>query len=327
MPRLSNLSRFMIPFLLGCIALTGHAQTGADKFSLIVPYPAGGPSDFSARVIQAELQRVLQKPVVIDNAGGAGGGIGVQKAILAPADGNTALLGSPQELVLTPLAMAAVHHKPEQLKPVALLINVDMVLLTRKDFPASTVDQMVELQRAPGSKPLSFGSAGAGSILHLPSEAFLQKAGISGVHIPYKGGAPVLTDLMGGQIDFAFVPLTGSVAGMIREGKVKALGLASRKPSPILPEVPLMSSSKYVKDFTFGAWTGVFVPKATPNAVVVKLNKALLEVMQIPSIRTAYEQTGASLTPALQGKALDDFYGSEIKRYTAMIKGLNIQPQ
>jgi tripartite-type tricarboxylate transporter receptor subunit TctC len=293
-----------------------------------VPYPAGGPSDFIARQIQPDLTRLFGQTIIVDNVGGVGGALGIQKVLQAPADGHTMIMASPMELILAPLGMAAVKHKPEDLRLAGLLVNTTMIMLGRKDLPANTVDELIEASKKPGAKELSYGSVGAGSMYHLVAETFSRQTGVKMLHVPYKGAAPLLTDLMGGQIDLVFMPLAGNVGSLIKEGKVKAFGVAAKQPHPLFPTLPaLAASSKALSGFEFDLWAGIEVPKNTPEPVVEQINKAIAQALQNPEVRKAYESTGNEVGKPMPPAELNKLYTAEIARYQGIAKSLNLQPQ
>ncbi len=313
---------------LGLAVAAATAQTFPNHLmTMIVPYPAGGPSDFVARALQPELSRLLGQPMIVDNVGGVGGAIGIARTLAAPADGHTMVMASPMELVLAPLAMAAVKHKPEDLKLVGLLVNTSMIMLGRKDLPGHTVEELVELAGKPGAKELSYGSVGAGSMYHLVAETFSKRTGVKMLHVPYKGAAPLLNDLMGGQIDLVFMPLAGGVPALIKEGKVKAYGIAAKQPHPLFPALPALAAGRTLQGFEFDLWAGIEVPRATPDAVVDRLNQAIVEALRQPEIRKAYESTGSVPAPPLSAAELARLYTSEIARYQGIAKAVNVQPQ
>ncbi|MBQ0961967.1 tripartite tricarboxylate transporter substrate binding protein [Ideonella sp. 4Y11] len=325
--------RQILQALLGATAgpavLGAHAADAfpAKLMTMIVPYPAGGPSDFIARQIQPELSRLLGQQMIVENIGGVGGALGIQKAIAAPPDGHTLTMASPMELVLAPLGLSAVKFKPEDMRLVALLVTTTMVMLARKDLPASSVDELVAMEKKPGAKELSFGSVGPGSLYHLVAEKFSQQTGLKMLHVPYKGAAPLITDLMGGQIDIVFMPLSGPVPGLIKEGKVKAFGVASKAPHPLFPNLPTLTSTQALEGFEFDLWAGLQVPRGVPDAAVEALNKAALQALQNPDIRKAYEGTGNVVGKPMNPAELQRFYTAEIARYTAIATSVNLQPQ
>ncbi len=310
------------------LAGVASAQKYPSKtMSFVVPYPAGGGSDFVARQIQPELSKLLGQAMIVDNVGGVGGALGVQKVLSVPADGHTLLLGSPMELVLTPLSMSTVKFKPEDLQLAAQLVTTSMVLATRKDLPVNNIDELMQLIKKPGAKELSFGSVGYGSLYHLVAEKFAQQMGVKMIHVPYKGQAPLMADLMGGQIDFVFMPLVGAVPGMIQEGKFKALGVTSKTPNARLPQLAPLALHKALDDFEFDLWAGVEVPKNTPPEVVQRLNKVIYESLQNEGIRKAYEGTGNTVAKPMSVAELAQLYAKEIVRYQNIARSINLQPQ
>lgn len=300
-----------------------HAQPNA---SMVVPYPAGGPSDFAARTLQPELQRQLGQTVIVENVGGVSGAIGIQKVLSATPDGNSMVLASPMELVLAPLALQAVKHKAEDLRPAAFLVSTTLVMAGRKDLAPNTLEELLEQQRKAGAKPLSYGSAGTGTLYHLAGEVFAQQTGLPMTHVPYKGTAPMVNDLMGGQIDIAFLPMAGSVPAMIKEGRLKAYGVTAKSPHPLFPNVRPIAVGALDK-MNFDLWAGIFVSSKVPDAAVNRLNSALLQALRGPEIRKALESTGNAIATEMSGAAMARYYSAEIARYQAMAKDAKVQPE
>ena len=314
--------------LLGCTFTLAHAQTAPSKImTLIVPYPAGGASDVVARQMQVPLQKAFGEPLLVENVSGAGGSIAVQKLLTAPADGRSMLLGSPIDLIQTPLALAAVKHKPEDLRLVGLVARANMLLIVRQGVKANTVDELIAQARTSPNEPLSYGSVGAGSIYHLVAEKFSQQTGVKMTHVPYKGAAPLLQDLMGGQIDIAFVPLAGGVIGMIESGRVKPLGLAAEKRHPLFPNVPTMAEGKSIKDFSYDSWVGIATPKGVQDGIATKLNTAIVDVLKNPALRKEIESSGMRAADPMDLQALDKLYAAETSRYREIARSINLQPQ
>ncbi len=309
----------------GAVALSASAQTFPSKtVSVVVPYPAGGASDFVARSIQVEYQKQLGQTVIIENIGGVSGALGVQKVLSAPADGHAQVLATPMELVLAPLAMSAVKFKPEDLRMAGMIAATSVLFLIRKDIPAKNLDEFIAWAK---DKEPSYGSVGPGSLYHLMGEKFSAMTGIKMLHVPYKGGGPLITDLGGGQVDVAFFPLAGPVPGMVKEGRVKAIGVSSPTPHPMFPEVAPMSKHKLLPDFNFDIWIGVQVPKNTSEAVVNRINQAMNETLKSPEVRKAQEATGSQIPKPMSVAELDKLYVSEVDRYKAIFKSINLSPQ
>lgn len=326
--RIPSTLQLLAALAIGTASLHAGAQTYPSKpVNLIVPWPAGGPSDFVARQIQPDLARSLGQPVVIDNVGGVGGAMGVQKTLNAPADGYTVVLGSPLELVIQPITNASVKWKSEDLKMAGLLVKAPLVLLARKDLPASTVDEIVALAARPGVKELSIGNAGTGSMFHLAAEKLTQHTGTRFIHVPYKGSAPMLADLMGGQVDMAFTIFAGSIPALFSEGKVKVIGVTSATAPTRFPQVAALATHPKLQGFEFDSWAGIQVPRNTPDAVVARLNKAVHEALQNPEVRKAFEASGNTVVAPTTPADLDRLYQAEIARYQAIARSIKLQPQ
>lgn len=293
----------------------------------MVPWPAGGPSDFVARQIQPDTQKALGQPVIVDNIGGVGGALGVQK-MLQGTDGHTALLGSPLELIIPPLTLASVKYKPTDLRLVAQLVKAPLVPVARKDLPANTVDELIALaQRRKGERPLAMANTGNGSMFHLVAEKFSQHTGIEMLHVPYKGSAPAMGDLLGGQVDLMFTIFAGPIPATIADGKLKAIGIAAAQPLPRFPTLAALGAHPKLKGFEFDSWAGIQVPRSTPDEVALRLNKALYEAMQNPATRQAFESVGNQVVAPMSLAELERVYQAEIARFQAIARSINLQPQ
>ncbi len=300
----------------------------AKPTSLIVPYPAGGPSDFFARKVQPDAAaRLGQQPIIIENLGGAGGAIGMSKLINAPADGYTLSAGSPMELVLAPLAIQGVKYKPEDFKLVAQFTTTNTILAVRNSLNIKTVEELLAYARKNTDKPLSYGSVGPGSLYHLIGEKFSQSTKLQMLHVPYKGIAPLLTDLMGEQIDIAFLPMGGSIPQTIADGKVQGLAVTSKTPHPLFKQFPAMAAMKGLEGMEFDIWAGIQVHKNTPDHIVSALNKAFYASVEVPETRKAFEANGNVILPTRTPAELARIYQGEIERYRAIAKSINLQPQ
>lgn len=312
-------------------ASSALAQSWPTKVvTLVVPWPAGGPSDFVARQFQNDLQKALGQTLIIENVGGVGGAMGVQK-MLTGADGHTVLLGSPLELIIPPLTLATVKYKPTDLRMVAQLVKAPMVLLARKDLPANNIDELLALaakQKAgKDAKPLAMANTGPGSMFHLVGEKFSQQIGIELLHVPYKGSAPAMGDLMGGQVDLMFTIFAGPVPATIADGKLKAIGLASAQPLAKFPQIPALAAHPKLAGFVFDSWAGLQVPRNAPEEVAIRINKAAYDALQNPQTRQTFENTGNLVVPTTSLAELDRTYQAEIARYQAIAKSINLQPQ
>jgi tripartite-type tricarboxylate transporter receptor subunit TctC len=326
-----NISTLLKPLMAIACAVTLHsafAQSYPHKtISLVVPYPAGGPSDFFARKVQPDAAAKLGQTMVIENVGGAGGAIGLYKLISAPADGYTLALASPMELVLAPMAIQGVKYKSEDFKLVAQFASTNTILAVRNNLGVKTVEDVLALARKNPSQPLSYGSVGPGSLYHLIGEKFAQINKINMLHVPYKGIAPLLSDLMGGQIDLAFLPLAGSIPATIMDGKIQGVAVTAKTPHPLFKQFPAMAAMKGHEGMDFDIWSGIVVNKNTPDDVVASLNKAFYASAEVAETRKALESSGNVVLPTRTPAELTRVYQAEIERYRAIAKSINLQPQ
>jgi tripartite-type tricarboxylate transporter receptor subunit TctC len=329
---MSNKKSLLRRWLLGAAAaltlVSAQAQHYPSKtINLIVPYPAGGPSDFFARKLQPDAAARLGQTMIIENIGGAGGAIGMSKLVNTPADGYTLSAGSPMELVLAPLAIQGVKYKSEDFKLVAQFTTTSTILAVRNSLNVKTVDELLALARKNADKPLSYGSVGPGSLYHLIGEKFSQVTKLQMLHVPYKGIAPLITDLMGGQIDMAFLPLGGSIPQTILDGKIQGLAVTAKTPHPMFKQFPAMAAMKGLEAMEFDIWAGIQVHKNTPDPVVNALNKAFYGAMEVAETRKAFEANGNLVLPARTPVELARVYQSEIERYRNIARSINLQPQ
>ena len=295
--------------------------------TLMVPYPAGGPSDASARIFATPLGKELGQQVIVDNLGGVSGALAAQKVLGAPADGYYIFQGTPNELILSPLANAAVKLKAEDFRLVHPQIEAVMVFVTRADLGVKSVDELVALAKKSADKPLTFGSVGIGSLYHLILEEVQQTAGIKLQHVPYKGNAPLLTDLGGGQVDFAVLAYSAAMGALADQGKLKVIGQLGLKRSELLKNVPTAEEGQSLKGLDYKIWGGFFVRKDTPEAVVQRLHAAIGKTVVDPTVRSQLAaQTQLAAAPMSLADAAK-FYAAETARYRAIAKKINLQPQ
>lgn len=307
------------------ISGSGLAQSYPNKpVTLMVPYPAGGVSDLIARTLNATLAKHLGQPVVIENLGGASGGIAAQKLLNSPADGYVIFLGSPNELILAPLANAAVKYKSEDFRLVQMMTVNPLVMLARKDFPPSSVDQFLAYAKkaAAEGRPVTYASVGPGSMYHLLGEHLSKISGIEMTHVPYKGGAPAIQDLMGGQVDIMMTVYGKSYVQMVEEGKLKAPAVLSAERQESFNNATPLNDSKALRGFVFDMWAGFFVHKDTPEAIVQILHKALSDVANDPTIRAALEAQSMVVPRPKPLAEMKPIYVDNTTRYRAIAKAM-----
>jgi tripartite-type tricarboxylate transporter receptor subunit TctC len=306
--------------LLAAPALRAQPAFPSRPLTLMVPWPAGAPSDAIARKLQPGMQQALGQPVVVENMGGAGGTLGVARVMAQPADGHTLLLGTPTELVLSPLTIPAVRYKAEDFTLLAHFGRVPYVLCCRATLPQKTLAELVALKGQTGT-PLSIGNIGPGSLIHLLSLQFERTAGLTLTHVPYRGVPPMVQDVMAGQLDLAFVPLAGGTAAQLEQGKLRALGLSTLRPSALVPQVPTLAAGhRSFENFDFDVWGGVFIRSETPPAVLQRLHQVLATTVSEPGFLDWARSTGNNPVPVMPLAEAQALYPREAARYMALLR-------
>jgi tripartite-type tricarboxylate transporter receptor subunit TctC len=307
------LQRIFGALVLGALPLMPvAAQTFPNHpIQVVVPVAAGGGTDLLARTLGQKVGELLGQPMVIENRLGAGGNIGTEQVARAKPDGYT-LLVSPSTIALN----VAVYRKLpydllKDLQAVAVVAQTDVVLVVHPSVKASNLREFVDLARArPGQ--LNFGSAGLGSSQQLTAEYFNQLAGTSSNHIPYKGQSQAMNDLVGGQLDYMFSPLQNALP-FIRQGRIRALAVAAKQRHRDLPQVPTLNESGY-KGAEVSNWFAVYVPAATPAAIVKKLNTAFVQIGSQPEMKAKLEELGFDGLSTTPDQATD-FMRAEMVRW------------
>ena len=312
----------------GALAQPAFAQPDAwpaqRPITLIVPYTAGGSVDFAARLVSERLGKRLGQTVVVENAGGAGGVIGVARAVRAAPDGYTLVMAPDSPIAIAGLVNpAAVKYQAmTDLVPVGLVNTAPMVLAARPGLPVESMADLVRLAREQPGK-LGYATSGIGTVLHLAMELVKARAGIEVNHVPYRGGAQIVTDLIGDQVDLAML-ISVSAAPNVISGRVKGLAVTSGERLPSLPDVPALAESPGFAGFEIVAWTGIFAPARTPSPIVGQLNAVLNEVLQSDEVRRKLAEQGSI---AGSGSAADfgEFVKREQQRYARIVKDANIR--
>ena len=295
--------------------------------NLMVPYPAGGPSDAIARIMNTPVGKELGQQVIVENLGGVSGALAAQKVLGAPADGYYLFQGSPNEVILAPLANAAVKVKAEDFRLVHPVADAVMVFVTRADLGVRSVDELIALARKSADKPLTYGSVGIGSLYHFILEDVQARAGIKLQHVPYKGNAPLMQDLGGGQVDFAVLVYSAAMGALADQGKLKVIGQLGAQRSELLKNLPTVSEGQALKDFSYKIWTGFMVPKNTPEETVQRLHGAIGRALQDAGVRSQLAtQTQLASAPMTLAES-QRFFEAETARYRALAKKINLQPQ
>ena len=312
------------------LAGAAHAQSYPSKpVVLMVPYPAGGLSDVIARTVNNSLSKNFGQPVLVENLGGASGAIGAQKVLSAPSDGQMIFQGSPNELILAPLAISAIKYKSEDFRLVQMIATAQIGFLARKDLPVSNVDEFLDYARkeAKAGRPITYASVGPGSFYHLLGEHLSKVTDIPMTHVPYKGIAPALQDVMGGQVDIFLAPMGKANVELQKQGKLKVLAMLNSERIESFKDYPAISESKALKTFAFNIWTGYFVKKDTPEPVVQVIYKAITDSLTDPAVRGGLEANSLVVAKPLSLQAVDKAYVDGTAQFRAIAKAINLQPQ
>jgi tripartite-type tricarboxylate transporter receptor subunit TctC len=311
------------------LAAGAMAQASSKPLTLLVPYPPGGVSDVIARLVSPVLARQLEQAVIVDNLGGVGGAIAAQRMLRQPADGHMIFQGSPNELILTPMALAAVKYKAEDFRPVQNITLNEMVLFARKGLPVSNGDEFAAYaaKMANEGKPLTYASVGNGSLYHMLGAHLSKKLGVPMTHVPYRGSAQALQDLMASQVDIFITPYDKSYPERVAQGKIKAVAALSAQRQQAFKSVPTLNESQALKGFVFDTWQTYFVHKDTPESIVRALHKALSEVVKDPELRAKLEAQGMVVPKPATLEQLARSYGEETAQYRAIAKSINLQAQ
>jgi tripartite-type tricarboxylate transporter receptor subunit TctC len=316
------MSRTFVVALLVALPLMAHGQAFPTKpIRIVDPFPPGGASDQMARILAQRLSAKWGQPVIVDNRAGAGGNVGAEAVYGAEPDGHT-LLNALPPLVVNKRLFSSLAYDPDAFVPVSLIAIQPIVLTVNPKVNARSVQELIALAKANPGK-LNYASQGNGTSAHLTGELFNSMAGLKVVHVPYKGSAPALTDLIGGQVEMMFVPL-GASSGHISAGKIRALAVGTPERAPSLPDVPAMAET--LPGFFAAAWVGLVAPPKTPVAVVNRLSAAIAEELRQPDVAKRLSAMGAvpaGSTPA----ATAQFLKQEAERWGAVITSAGIKAE
>jgi len=288
---------------------------------LVVPYAAGGPADLLARGVAEKLGPRLGQPVVVENKPGAGGHTGGEQVAKGPADGYTLMLGTIAHNGAVKLYKNLRYDPLQDLQPVILIAESPSVLLVRPDLPVKSVQELLALARSQPGK-LTYGSAGNGSAMHMAAELFRYMTKVDYIHVPYRGGAPAMADLLGGQIDMMFDSL-GTAHAQLKSGKVRALAVTGTSRNPSLPDVPTVAEAG-VPGYSSVPWYTISVASGVPTAIVNKLNTELNAVLRSPDLIQRWEPLGVL---PLGGSVADAVKRNqaETAKWSAVIDAANIK--
>jgi len=314
--------RSALAVVLAGFILTAQAQGYPSKpVRLVVPFAAGGSTDIIARTLAQKLNEMWGQPVIVDNRAGGSTVIGTEIVAKAPPDGHV-LLVTPAPFTIVPSLVPKLPYDPNRdFEPVTLINTTPLVVVVHPGVPAKSMKELIALAKArPGA--LNFGSSGSGGSNHLAGELFNAMAGVKMVHVPYKGNAPALTDLVGGHVDVVFNGLTSALP-LIKSGRLRPLGMTSLKRAGSLPEVPTLDEQG-LKGFQAVAWNGLSAPARTPKEVIAKLNADVLKVIRSPELVEKLKAEGSDPV----GSSVEQyaaFLRDEIAKWAKVIKFANIK--
>jgi tripartite-type tricarboxylate transporter receptor subunit TctC len=306
------------------VAQPARAQSFPSRtVHLVVAYAPGGTGDIVARLISDKLAAALGQTVVVENRPGASGAIGTQSVVAAAPDGHTLLMGQTAEVAINQNWIKGLSYDPERdLQPVALATVVPLALVIPAAAPYSTLP---DLLKASGRKELTFASSGTGTPGHFAGELLKLRSKSNMTHVPYKGAAPALNDLLGAHVDFFFSGFPAAVA-QVKAGTLKLIAVSTARRSPAALDVPTVAEAAGLNDFDISLWQGVFAPRGTPKDVVMRVNAEINKIVTQPDVRAKLADDGADVMPL----AVDQFAAfvkAESEKYLAIIKQSGVKPE
>ena len=316
---------FALGLFVGALAWLPNA--GAQEYPtkpirLVITYPPGGNTDLVGRALALKLGEFMGQQVVVDNRGGAGGVLGSMITAQSAPDGYTIMLGTSAGMVINPLLSRKLTYDPvRDFAPVSMVVIVPQLLVINPQLPVKNVRELIAFAKAkPGY--LNAGSSGVGTPNHFGTELLKWLAGVDIVHVPYKGGAPALTDLLGGQIQMAFSSVP-AVLPHIKAGRLVALGVGSAKRSPALPNIPTIAEAG-VPGYEYTTWYGIFAPAKTPRTLIARLNAEIVKAMETPDIKDRFTALGGDPDPGTP-EELRAYMANESAKWAKIIKAANIR--
>lgn len=321
------MKRILHFLLLGFVFISSvHAQgsTYPDRqIKIISPFATGGIADTFSRVLAQGLSEAWSVPVIVENKTGGGGNIGSDFVAKSPADGYTLVMGNIGSHAVNPFLMKNMTYDPlRDFQPVAFVLDAEGLLVVNPEVPAKNVAELIAYVRANPGK-ISYGSGGVGTTSHLAGELFKSLAKVDMTHIPYKGNAPAITDLIGGQTQVMFATMP-TVLPYVKTGKLRALAVIGATRSPSLPEVPTVAET--LPGFDVSNWIGIFAPNGTPASITNKLNAEIVRIMQQPNVQKRLETEGAKFK-AMTPEQFGAFQRNEASKWSKTIRDAGLKPE
>ncbi|MDM0054575.1 tripartite tricarboxylate transporter substrate binding protein [Variovorax fucosicus] len=301
----------------------GSEQYPSKPIVVKVAFPAGGGVDGVVRQILAALQSSLGQPVVVENLPGVGGAIGAMNVARASSDGYT-LLAHANDLILAPLVLSSAQYKASDFRLITPLSRSDFILVARPGLAGKKLKDLVEMSKT-AQGGLSIAHQGLGSLSHLASEDFASFAGMQITGVPYKGGAPIIQDLLGNHVDLAFLPIAANSISMIKEGRIIPVGLAASQRNAEIPDVATLAEGRD-RTFEYASWSVIMVKRDVPESVAERLNIAIRKAIETPEFQR-FAKDSAAKPFGMSLKEADVFYASAIKQYADMAVKFKLQPQ
>jgi tripartite-type tricarboxylate transporter receptor subunit TctC len=320
--RRTALAAFIALLISGANALADNFPS--HPITIVVPFSAGGPSDAMARILAERMKTTLGEAILVENVTGAGGSIGVGRAVRSPPDGYTVSFGHLGTHVANGAIYKLGYDLMADLEPVALLPSNPMIVVSKNAIPAKSLKELLAWLRARPA-PATAGTAGAGSGSHIAGLYFESVTGIKLQYVPYRGTAPAMNDLVAGQIDL-IVDQTSNSIGQVRAGTIRAYAVTDSKRVESAPDVPSTDEAG-LPGFHMTLWSGLWVPKGTPKDIVATLNAAVVDALNDPVVRKQLENLGLQMPPRekLSPEALGDWQKAEIAKWWPMIKAANVR--
>ncbi len=317
--------------LLAGLLLVAPAFAQADKAAeyparavkIVVCVPAGGGVDTVTRIVADRLSKRLGQPFVVENRTGQSGNIGAEYVYAAEPDGYTLLASQPAPLTVNVLLYQKVNFDPTKFMPVAIMTSIPNTLTVRPDFPAKNMQEFLAYARAhPGQ--LNYASQGTGTTSHLTAELFSRRTGVGMLHVPYRGTAPAINDLIAGHVDLMFSELASAIE-LHKAGRARILAVATKQRIAQLPDIPTFIEAG-VPDFKSDTWNAISAPPKTPPAIVAKLNAAVVEIMKMPDVQERLKKLNTA-PETMSPEQASAFIKADTQRWTEVIKAANITPE